>query len=162
MFERDDVRNHAFTTASNVFETMFYLSVELKDELEGGAFSPGDQPLLRGEIEFQGRYSGKLSLDVPNGLAKAMAVNFLGLEEAEVEETHTLDVVGEVCNMICGNLFSQLDKKSVYRLTSPHTRSLSLEAGREEGRDHSLVIPLNVEGSSVTLTIQFCGLEEGR
>ena len=162
MFELDEVRNHAFATAATVFETMFYLSVEPENEEEGRTVSPDDQPLLRGEIEFQGRFSGRLSMDVPNGLAKAMAVNFLGLEESEVEETHTLDVVGEVCNMICGNLFSQLDKKSAYRLTPPRTRPLPLEAGREEKHDHTLVIPFNAEGSSVRLAIQFCGLEEGK
>ncbi len=154
MFDLNVVRDHAMTTASNVFETMFYLSIGLPDGNGEGSPS-GSVSFLRGEIEFRGQHAGKLCLDVPATLARAMAVNFLGLEEDEVQETHTLDVVGEVCNMICGNLFSQLDKKTATHLEPPQTLSLSFQATKEGIPDPAIRLELDAEGSRIQLAILF-------
>ena len=105
MFE--DIRQAARTVISKVFETMFFISVDSYDDDRREEPLKFSSPILRGEIGFKGKYSGKLVLYLSSELAKMMAINFMGLEDNEVPESQRMDVVSELCNVICGNLFSQ-------------------------------------------------------
>ena len=124
MFE--NIREVAQGVVSNVFETMFFISSNsCEDDFHGKETLKFSPPIFRGEIGFRGNCSGRLILSVPYELAKVMATNFMGLENDEISESQTMDVVGELCNVICGNLFARLDKKNTYILNATDTDRFS-------------------------------------
>ncbi len=155
MFEK--FRPAAISATSKVFETMFFIPLELRDN------SAGEEPALlespgvfKGEIGFHGKHSGQLRLYLPASLAGMMACNFMGSEEGKATESQTIDMVNELCNMICGNLFSQLDRKLVWDLTTPRSQFISYhEMESEVVPDSGVALDLVAEGYGVKLVIQF-------
>ena len=166
MFE--NIREAAISVVSKVFETMFYLFIEIPEEVEGTEPSKrtplpniGEQgeksapPFLRSEIGFQGKNAGKIRLYLPYHLAKRLAANFMGVEENELSESQVLDMAGELNNMLAGNLFSLLDKTNGYQLTVPITdRIMDLET-KDRHENSAVILDFNVENQGVQLSIQF-------
>jgi hypothetical protein len=162
----EDIREATRSAMLNIFETMFFVFLEpwAEDSLfhqEGTEPSPnseeptGSIPLefLKSEIHFQGKHSGFLRLFLPYDLGELLTVNFMGFEE-EVTEFQILDLVGELTNMICGNMFSVLDKSSVYHLGSPVTRKISFRDGIKSLVPMDLTINFLAEGRPVTVQLQ--------
>ncbi len=148
MFE--DLRQATIAVASKVFETMFFISL---DEQGGGEEAFTAPKVLRGEIGFKGTDSGALILVLPYEFAKNMTTNFLGLEEEEATEGQVTDMVGELCNMICGNLFSEFDKKNPCTLTLPKTEILDSQSmGEFQGAQ--VVVPFEADEAWVTLALK--------
>ena len=131
----DAVREAARKVAPQIFESMFFTSLVASDHCRRDAplfFAP---PVIQSEIGFQGKYDGKMRLSLPWDLAKKIAINFMGLSDSEIPETQVMDAMGELCNIICGNLFVGSDKKTSYALTIPKTRFVSIkEAGAPASR----------------------------
>jgi len=147
----------------HIFETMFFIlldPVEGMDVLEQRNLpqnpdraSPAG-PFLKSEIPFEGYFSGTLSLLVPYSLSEMLAQNFMGFEE-EVNEPQILDVSGELANMVCGNLFSVLDKNSVYVLGTPATQRIAPQAGQGLLEAADLTLKFMAEDQPIILQIQF-------
>jgi len=164
----EDIRGAAISVVSKVFETMFYLSVETLEEgeaTEPSGASPvqitGEQEqkspprFLRSEIGFQGKNSGKIRLHIPYDLARKLAVNFMGVDDNDLSESQVVDMVGELNNMLAGNLFSLLDKTNGYQLTVPVTVR-TMDLGTREGTETSTVtLSFNVEDQRLKLSVQF-------
>ena len=130
----DHLQQAAVQAIGNVFETMFFVFLEPLDPAlqdQKADRDAGDREWLRCVIGFQGRIQGHLRLGVPYGLALELATNFLGLESA-ASETQVVDMVKELSNMICGNLFSIFDKQQVYTLDMPQAALVPLDPGPEE------------------------------
>ncbi|MBM4333038.1 MAG: chemotaxis protein CheX [Deltaproteobacteria bacterium] len=165
----DDIRKKAISVVSNIFETMFFIFLELqengeepKGRPEGMGKHPDGQPcdgaplnILRSEIGFQGKIQGKIRLCIPYQLARTMAGNFMGLEEGEVSESQTMDMAGELTNMISGNLFSLLDKKAGCRLTVPKTEAISDSEMADTSDKAGITINFDAEGQRIKLHLQF-------
>jgi CheY-specific phosphatase CheX len=150
----ESIRNAALSAMLHIFETLFFIlldPVEGKD-LPDRASLP--DPFLKSEIPFEGNFSGSLSLLVPYSLSEMLAQNFMGFEE-EVNESQILDVSGELANMICGNLFSVLDKNSVYVLGTPATQKISPSDGPGPLEKADLTLEFMAEDQPVILQIQF-------
>jgi len=150
----DEILKNAIVVTGQVFETMFYTPIAVQqeeDELDSSR--PSVSAFYRGEIGFEGRYSGKLILTIPVELAKTMAINFMGLEEA-VSDAQTMDTVNELCNMICGNIFSHLDRKTIWNLTLPQTHEVSGQAMETDHGEQTKAIRFDAEGYAVQLQIQ--------
>ena len=81
--------------------------------------------------------------------ALTLAANFLGAEEKEVSEAELLVAVSELNNMISGNLFSLLNKKSKYSLTKPKTEMVSGEEKKKRSPESGLTIYFNADGQKV-------------
>jgi CheY-specific phosphatase CheX len=166
MFE--DIRETAISVVSKVFETMFYLSIEIPEEVEGTEPSKAKPPqiigeqeeksppsFLRSEIGFQGKNSGKIRLYIPYDLTRKLAANFMGVDENGLAESQVLDMAGELNNMVAGNLFSLLDKTNGYQLTVPMTeRIVDLETG-DITESPAVVLNFNVDNQGLNLGIQF-------
>jgi CheY-specific phosphatase CheX len=153
MFE--EIRETAVSVASNVFETMLFTFIEPQDG--GKKREPlalrSSSVLLMGEIGFSGKYSGVLKLTLPLGLAKKMASNFMGLEE-ESTDSHAVDLVNELCNMICGNLSCRLDRTLMWNLAIPKTRVISQQELEDGTSRPGITIDFDADGEWVNLSIQ--------
>ncbi len=153
------LRASAIDVTSHILETMFFVTLEPWAGCpEENSFSNSAR-WLEGRIGFRGPRSGELRVYVPLPLARAMATNFLGLEEGTPSDAQATDVVSELTNMICGNLLSRLDRKVVYDLSVPEAACVAFDA-MEKGADGSgMTIDFNAEGQSVRLVIQFTSHE---
>lgn len=152
----ENLRQTVISVVSNVFETMFFLTLELQEEgwAEGMSSLTPSSTFFRGGIGFHGRQSGRLRLYLPSELAKAMATNFLGLEEGTATESQTQDMVSELCNVVCGNLLSQLDRKTVWDLSLPRTLLISSSEIKKEDEGSGIMLRFNTEGDEVRVNIQ--------
>ena len=70
-------------------------------------------------VDFEGPFSGKLLLRVYGGLLPIIAANMLGQEDAP-SETLQRDALGEIVNVICGNMLPGIaGSKDVFHVSSP-------------------------------------------
>lgn len=165
MFE--EIRKAAVPAVSNIFETMFFTFLEpveenrtLEETFSGLEKVPGLMPqstspyFLKSEICFSGDRSGQLRLLLPYDLSQTLTMNFMGFEE-EVTEPQILDMACELANMICGNLFSSLDKTSVTTLSSPLIQKIFFQVGLEQIESADLTLNFLAERQPITIQILF-------
>ncbi len=150
----EGIEKKAVQATLKVFETMFFMPlsvIEEDDEATSGSAS-SNLSSLRGEIEFSGPSSGRLMLSLPRDLVNTLAGGALSDGEGEITEAHLLDTVNELCNMICGNLLSTIDNKSVWDLSMPKT--LSDPFPETEGEAGNRIVNLNFEADDYPLRLQ--------
>jgi CheY-specific phosphatase CheX len=97
-----DLVSNAFT---NVFSTMLKMKVELRPE-GTAANIPGERVV--GSVGFAGKAIGVVYIHVSDGFAQAIASAMLGMTPGELGTHEVDDVLGEVSNMVGGNLKSSL------------------------------------------------------
>lgn len=113
--EPTDFQSLMTSSADEVLNSMFFVGVE----------SNGDESALAGEewiaarVVFSGPRSGAFGIGAPLSTAKMLAANFLGQDEAKIQEAQMVEVLCELSNMICGAFLSRLGNESVYDLTHP-------------------------------------------
>lgn len=151
----DPLRPAAAQAVSNVFETMFFVFLEpLDPEGEERVPPTADAQWLQCTLGFRGPVQGRLRLGLPYALACELATNFLGLE-TEASEAQAVDMVQELSNMVCGNLFSIYDKRQVTVLDLPSAVLLRGDPGRAEPRPpESLRLDFRAENHRIRLEIE--------
>lgn len=78
--------------------------------------SPTDQPFkpigkdntLAGCVQITGEWQGTVTLYAPKDLGKKIAASMYAMEEPEIDDQMIQDVMGEITNMIAGNIKSLL------------------------------------------------------
>ena len=120
-----ELKKYLTEAVRNVFDTMLSMSV---DTVSAGGHAQFNGGHIVGSVSFAGVVSGNVNLHVDKKFARLMTAAILSLETDEIEgdeETH--DVIGEVCNMIAGDLKSRLcDLGLICELSIP-----SITSGRE-------------------------------
>jgi CheY-specific phosphatase CheX len=119
------------TSISEVLETMFFMTIE-PSEVDKWADSVDDVSgvkHLASRIEFSGPLSGFFVLAIPESILAEMAEMFMGVEPAEVNETHCTGIISEAINMIAGNAFSKLDDQAVFNLGIPQLVDAAAQTG---------------------------------
>ena len=103
-----------------VFDTM--LSMELNEQ---GAQSLSDGSRIVGSVSLAGNVSGTVNIHVSETFAAQITANMLGMEMDEIESDEEVhDVIGELSNMIGGDLKSRLcDAGFVCELSIPSITS---------------------------------------
>lgn len=101
-----DMRTLLETGVTKVFETM--LSMELETMAENvPSLIEGDR--IVGSVSFAGKVMGSIGISVGTRFGKILTASLLGMEPDEIEgEDEVNDVIGELSNMIGGNLKSRL------------------------------------------------------
>jgi len=101
-----DLRGFVSGAIKEVFDTMLSMDIELADE--GVQVNVGGQKIV-GSVGFAGKAVGSLNIQVNEAFARSITAAMLGMEEDEIdgdEEVH--DVIGELSNMVGGDLKSRL------------------------------------------------------
>ena len=102
-------------SAIKTFEDIcfMYLEPELEDEQKNLALEAAAQ------VKFKGDYNGRLVVETRGGLFAAIAANMLGNDLPSFQQKN--DALGEVANIICGNVVPSLGRKSgqEYKIESP-------------------------------------------
>lgn len=71
-------------------------------------------------IDFSGEFGGKFLLRIEREVLPVIAANMLG-EEPPFEAVMLNDVLGEIANVICGNMLPAIGgKAAVFHLSAPH------------------------------------------
>jgi CheY-specific phosphatase CheX len=89
-----------------IFETMISMEVVI---LNGELPTNGEGNRLVGSVSFAGDVMGSVNINLPGSFARMITAAMLDMEVEEIqgdEEIH--DVIGELCNMIGGDLKSRL------------------------------------------------------
>jgi hypothetical protein len=119
-----DLNNVLATVALDVFEQLGFLLAD-PEPME-------DEPELVGmRVDFEGPSRGAVVVWGDDVLREALASGMLGtFDVPEPELLH--DALGEVANVICGNVVPQVyDAAADYRLHAPHPVIDSADSGSE-------------------------------
>lgn len=85
---------------SSIFENMLGLPMS-PCGLDGGCNPRGE---LHSSVRFSGPWRGMVSIECTRAQARHFAARFLSLPIAEIDERMACDVLGELTNMMAGNL----------------------------------------------------------
>ncbi len=103
----DEVSDLLNIGVSEVFRTM--LTLEAKPAAVLHDWHASGETLVAGSVGFIGDVNGVVYVHVTAGFARKLASRMLGLAEAELEGDEMVnDVIGELSNMIVGNVKSRL------------------------------------------------------
>jgi len=107
------------TSISDVFETMFFMPVDFEPAALGAPETDGDGGTLTARLAFDGARSGYFRLRIPEGLARRVSADFMGMEPGAVSTEDIAGTVLEMVNMMAGNTFSAYDPQTVFNLQGP-------------------------------------------
>ena len=108
------------TSISEVMETMFFLPVEIGEEMNlGDSEIDQSKSIMVSELKFTGDVSGSLCILVPKELIGEMAENFMGEDRELLSDDHLSGTLTEMLNMVCGNALSKTDSKIPFELGIP-------------------------------------------
>ena len=143
---------HIIDSTREIFSSMIMLDVTAGEPYER---KPGTlDNSLSGIIGLAGKFKGMLAIHLPNQTAMAITTAFLGMDVEEINED-VCDAIGELANMVAGDLKTALDPKgSDIQLSIP-----SAIYGEEYTIDcltdaTNITVPFEIEGGSFLVELQ--------
>ncbi len=101
-----DIKAFVANSIKDVFATMFSMDVSIFNGQQP-AVDEGER--IVGSVSFAGDVMGSINVHVNDNFARSITAAMLGMEVDEIEDDEEVhDVVGELCNMIGGDLKSRL------------------------------------------------------
>ena len=108
------------TSIFEVMETMFYFTMEEKENTGEGLSDLFDMQTLRAcRVTFSGEYSGSISLLIPRSVLVTMTQNFMGEDNDDPPEELTDGTLKEALNMIAGSSLTKMNEESYMGLGIP-------------------------------------------
>jgi len=100
-----DIKTLVGNAIKNVFATMVSMDVVLADNGQP-KINGGD--LIVGTVSFAGNVMGSINIHVSKDFARSITAALLGMDAEEIEADEEIhDVIGELCNMVGGDLSSR-------------------------------------------------------
>lgn len=101
-----DLKTFCINSTRGVFHTMLSMEVSLVESIPSMEISGSK---VVGCVGFAGEVIGNICVHVPKQFARVMTAAMLGMELDEVEDDEEInDVIGEVSNMVGGDMKSKL------------------------------------------------------
>ncbi len=148
---------HARAAAEHIFEGAAFLFIdELLPESKPAKGSNWNQ--IGVGLEYIGPTRGEVRLWVTESLARTIAVNMIGLDDADTcPRSKIIDAVKEVLNMIVGNFLTDaFDPDDVFNLGIP----VELQAEQvSESYSDAAHLWLDVEGNPTLISLHDSGNE---
>jgi CheY-specific phosphatase CheX len=148
----DAVRHLLFESARHALETMCFTAPDATSA--DPSRPPGE--LIASHLTFAGAPPGRFGAVVSAPVARNIAANFLGAEDdAAVRPEQVREVVGELTNMICGAVLSELESNVNFDLSAP---APVLVAETEPGPDYleyPVTCRLEMPGGAIVLYLAF-------
>jgi len=112
----DAVHDLLSESAQKTLETMFFA---MPDHVSAEAHRPAGE-LIVASLTFQGSPPGRFGIVVSDAVARTLATNFMGDDdEKRLLPAQVAGVVGELTNMICGAVLSELEANANFNLGAP-------------------------------------------
>ena len=103
-------------------------------------------------VEFRGVFHGRLQLSLYGDLLPLLAANMLGQDEAPPQPLQ-VEALGEVANVICGNLLPQLAGPfEVFQVETPQLR-VGAETTIDASMAHMAAVQLGLEQGRAELDL---------
>ncbi|MBN1594333.1 chemotaxis protein CheX [candidate division FCPU426 bacterium] len=116
------------------------------------ALPPAGVNRVQACVLFRGQCAGSLILDVPAALLTPITQTMLGDLSLAYDRGQQLDALGEMANILCGNLVGRLfDAAYIIDLETPQVREC--QEARESRPGETLGIRLGINGDSVNVII---------
>ena len=101
-----DLKTYISNAVTDVFEAMLDMDVEFLDE---GSNSSSDGTQIVGSVSFAGKAMGSINLRFNENFAREITAAMMDMDEDDIEGDEEIhDVVGELSNMVGGDLKSRL------------------------------------------------------
>jgi hypothetical protein len=114
----DAVHKLLSESAAATLETMFFAA---PDQVSMDPRRPAGE-LLAVRLTFQGAPPGWFGLVASEPVARTLAANFIGCEDgASLLPTQVSAVIGELANIMCGSVLSELESDANFDLNEPET-----------------------------------------
>jgi chemotaxis protein CheX len=102
-----DLKGFVIHSVESVFQTMLSMEIELENPAVKESIS--NNGLIVGTVGFAGKIMGNINLFVSRAFGREMAAAMLGMTVDEIgSDEEVNDVIGEVCNMVGGDMKSRL------------------------------------------------------
>ncbi len=136
--------------ATSTFEELGFLLPEFEVS-EDQAEAP---VTASSRVRFRGPASGALEIEVAGGFLLELAGNMLGVENPSPGEVE-LDALGEISNVICGNVLPHLSgPNAVYDLSAPEVSGEPLPpCATPEGRIARVAMGVGDGRAEITLRL---------
>ncbi|MGC9518930.1 MAG: chemotaxis protein CheX [Desulfuromonadaceae bacterium] len=147
-----DLQKSITDATTEIFETMIMLDISagdpLKDKINNFKCS------VSGVIGLAGSCKGMLAIHLPDKVAMAITGSFLGMEVTEVDDDVT-DAIGELANMVAGNIKMILDEAgnnvTVSIPSCVHGDEYTMDTVSDSER---VVIPFDIESGQFLVELQ--------
>jgi chemotaxis protein CheY-P-specific phosphatase CheC len=114
----DAVHQLLSESAQKTLETMFFAA---PDQVSNDSRRPAGE-LIAARLTFQGAPPGRFGLVVSDLLARTLAGNFIGCDDAtRLLPAQVAEVMRELANMMCGSALSELESNANFELGAPES-----------------------------------------
>ena len=118
-------RQRLLESAENTLETMFFT---MPDMVSMDPQRPAGE-LVAASLTFRGMPPGRFGFLVSDLVARTLAMNFIGCEDAaQLDSAQVAGVMGELANMMCGAVLSEMESDVNFDLSAP----ASVRVGADE------------------------------
>lgn len=146
-----NVQTELRESAIATFESMAFLFVMPESETE----QMESEPSHTVSVDFQGPFTGRLAVTVPTPMMQMIATNMLGEEDAP-SEWQQQDALGEIANVICGNILPKIGGyRQVFNISAPEFMDNCAAKLQHSDQDAHVSIVLDEGRADVDLYI--CG-----
>ena len=116
--QASDFKTLVAECCGEVLDAMYFTTVLETSSHQGAqAIAAGDA--LAFTLRYEGDVQGIFGVSLDPAMARTLASNFLGEEEGALTLVEIAEVIGELTNMLCGSVVSQVKGSRKFALSHP-------------------------------------------